>query len=367
MKPKHALISLILPAAGLFALPDEYLDIFGDPFTPLAIAEAVRTDAPITLDGAADEAVWASAPVYTLGYATWPVPSGLGWDDPVNGVLADPDDLSATFQAAWDDEYLYILVQVTDDVIVIDGSGADYENDDSVEFYLDGDNSREKGTAWNVPGYDFTNDRQLKIKADNSTPMIGGLYDPQEEGTVIVEQDVVIDRTFEETDFGYNIELRMNFSGIFRGFAADGSMVQEPAEDVYFGFDIKVADDDDGAERDITHGWAADSNNSYADPAIFGTMVLTGGGSVEPPVSLWKDVSVIGASDLKETGIGLIVDTNYPWIYSFSLRTFLYVCDPVSESRESAYAYVMGSGQFIWFMDSEGVWYNINTEDWGAF
>jgi hypothetical protein len=367
MKPEYALISLMLPAAGLLGQPAEFTDLYGDPFTPLAIAEALRTDGPITLDGLANEPVWDSAPSYTLDKVTWPVPSGLGWDDPISGTPVDPEDLSASFQAAWDDEYLYLLVKVTDDVIVVDSTGTEYENDDGVEIYLDGDNSRDKGTAWNVPGYDFINDRQLKIKADNTTPPVGGLYDPTESGTVVIPQDIVVERTFVETDIGYNIEIRMNFSGIFRDFEGAGGTVQDVVEGAYFGFDIKVTDDDDGGERDITYGWAADSNNNYADPAIFGTMVLVGGGVVEPPVSPWEDVAVIDGTGIKDTGIGYIVDVDFPWIYSFALGSYIHVYAGVSESKDSVYAQVMSIGQPVWLNDSIGWWYNLAEQQWGEF
>lgn len=368
MKPRYALISLILPAAGALALPDDYIDLYGDAFTPVAVAEAVRTEEPMTLDGVGDEPVWASAPEYALGYATWPVPSGIGWDDPVNGTPAEPDDLNASFKAAWDDEYLYILVEVTDDIIVIDDTDTNYENDDGVEFYLDGDNSRDKGTAWNQPGYDFVNDRQLKIKADNSTLVIGGLYDPQENGTVVVEQDIVVDRTFVETDTGYTVELRMNFSGIFRDFFADGSMVQEVDENTYFGFDIKVSDDDDGGERDITHGWAADSNNSYSDTTLFGTMVLTAGGGDEPGILTpgeWTQIDfgwVFGVTDDWgiSTYMGYVYVADFPYVHQVDLG-WMYL---VSSSGNDHYFYTWDKG---WILINEGFggyYYIYSTDDY---
>ena len=285
----------------------------------------------------------------------------------------DMVNLDVSFQAAWDDDYLYMLIRVTDDVIVIDGSDANYEHDDSVEFYLDGDNSRDKGTAWNVPGYDFINDRQLKIKADNSTPMIGGLYDPQENGTVIIEQDVILDRTFVETDVGYNIELRMNFSGIFRDFFADGSMVQTPAEDVYFGFDIKVADDDDGGDRDITHGWAADSNNSYADPQIFGTMVLTAGAApkfeLTPGEYKWDGLTSWTYGLTGDIGqslmLGYIYVGQHPSaIYSYKLGWLL---SPTGSADGNLYFYRYSTGSWIWITEAYGGFYwDYGISDWGS-
>ncbi|NBD38891.1 MAG: hypothetical protein GVY10_10010 [Verrucomicrobia bacterium] len=358
---KRSITNLIFlsTAGSLIALPSEYIDAFGDPFEPVAIAEAVRTDEAITLNAQADEAVWSTAPVYTLEHVTWPVPDGTPFGEPVNGIPVEESDLDAQFQAAWDDEYLYLLIEVTDDAIVIDDSDVFYENDDGVEIYLDGDNSRDPGAAWNSPGQDFVNDRQLKVKADNDTPWIGGLYDPQEEGTTTVEQDVDLERTFAETDTGYILEIRMKFSGIFRTFAADGSLVQPVEENAYFGFDLKASDDDDGGERDITYGWASQSNDNYASPDLNGTMVLTTGGS--PPVeSLWDDTD---PGD-KETGIGWINDAAYPFIYHYNAGSYMYVFDQFS-SLESIYLFDYASGDFYWTSDANGGWHaSLTTGDW---
>jgi hypothetical protein len=219
-----------------------------------------------------------------------------------------------------------------------------------------------------VPGYDFINDRQLKIKADNDTPVIGGLYDPQENGTVSIPQEIVVERTVTETDTGYNMELRMNFSGIFRDFFADGSMVQEVAENTYFGFDLKVTDDDDGGDRDSTYGWAIGSNNSYADPSIFGTMVLTAGGGVEPGILTpgeWVQTDfgwVFGLTDDwgVSTYMSYVYVADFPYVYQVDLG-WMYL---VSSSGNDHYFYTWDKG---WVLINEGFggfYYVYATDDY---
>ncbi|MGB6153690.1 MAG: sugar-binding protein, partial [Pricia sp.] len=57
------------------------------------------------------------------------------------GAISEENDLSATWTSLYDDDYLYVLVSVNDDDLRNDSDSAD--NDDSIELYLDGDNSRD--------------------------------------------------------------------------------------------------------------------------------------------------------------------------------------------------------------------------------
>lgn len=357
---------LLAPFAAQAAIPDEFVDAFGDTFEPPAIAEAVRTDTAITLDGNADEAVWEGAPEYSLEKHAWPIPDGAGWEEEYTTPIPDPSDLSATFKAAWDDEFLYIYMEVSDDILVRDSD--DIENDDGVDLYLDGDNSRDIGTAFNDPGNDFVNDWHKEVEADESTPVGGGLYDVTEQSTVEVDQPLVIERAFKETLDGYTLEMKLNFSGIFRTFFADGSLVQQPEVGIYFGFETKVRDDDDGGDRDVTIGWGVANNNHYANPSIFPVMVLSeGGDGPADPVSLWEDLAADPDTGAKEAGIGFIDDSAYPWVFSFSLGSYMFVIDEFSLSKDNAIAYLPASGQWIWLNDSWGWYFDFNGNEWNQF
>jgi hypothetical protein len=353
--------SLILAAMAGFSLqtkaevPDTFLNRDGVAFTPRAIATAVRTSEAMTLDAQANEAVWQSAPVYVLDYVTWPAPTGTPFNGVISGVpKLDPSDLSASFQAAWDDSYLYILVKVTDDILINNTAPAgQYERDDSVEIYLSGDNNTDLGLAWNNPGYDFINDRQIKVRADEVTAPMGGLYDPTENGTIVIPQDVNTQRAFRETEDGYILEIRMDFSGIFRDFMGNGTTVQNAVAGTYFGFDVKVSDNDDGVNRKIAYGWAFPGNDSYASPGLFGTLVLVAGGTVEPPpvyTTIWADVTA-DENGWKESGIGFIHDAAYPYVFHAS-HGWLYI-DGATASLASFYAYTLSSGD--WAMSGDAL------------
>ncbi|NBD37023.1 MAG: hypothetical protein GVY10_00435 [Verrucomicrobia bacterium] len=86
--------------------------------------------------------------------------------------------------------------------------------------------------------------------------------------------------------------------------------------------------------------------------------------NVDPPVvSLWNDTE---PGD-KETGIGWINDTAYPFIYHYNAGSYMYVFDGFS-SLESIYLFDYASGDFYWTSDAYGGWHasltSGNWNDW---
>ena len=72
------------------------------------VGEIKQTNQTIVIDGIGDDAAWANAIEYNTENSDWFVN---------NGTVDDEEDLSASFKALWDDDNLYVYVQVTDDVI----------------------------------------------------------------------------------------------------------------------------------------------------------------------------------------------------------------------------------------------------------
>ena len=96
-------------------------------------ARAVRATGTVTLDGKGDEPFWKNAPVERIG---------LSADEALRYGKNAPawkgsDDLSATWKAAWDDQNLYLLVEVTDDVYHAPISGSNLWNQDGLQFLFD--------------------------------------------------------------------------------------------------------------------------------------------------------------------------------------------------------------------------------------
>ncbi|WP_010180706.1 sugar-binding protein [Aquimarina agarilytica] len=159
------------------------------------------------------------------------------------GNVTSDNDLSAKFQAQWDSEYLYILVDVTDDDLSND-SEQPYQ-DDSVEIYIDGGN--EKSSSYD------NNDHQLVFQYNSGTVYHYPANQQNPSGV-----------NFAQTskNSGYTLETRIAWS--FIGI--------NPEIDKPFGLDIHVNDDDNGGNRDKKITWNASSDIAWQNTAVFGTV-----------------------------------------------------------------------------------------------
>ncbi|MEI6893037.1 MAG: sugar-binding protein [Colwellia sp.] len=92
--------------------------------------EAIKTSAEIVIDGLPNDASWQ--------LAKWqPI------DKLILGTQPSPDDFSAQFKIMWDKNNLYLLVEITDDILF--DQHADprylYWDDDCLEVFIDEDSS----------------------------------------------------------------------------------------------------------------------------------------------------------------------------------------------------------------------------------
>lgn len=91
-----------------------------------AEAVAIRLPEPPNVNGELDE--WEGAPTTTSAFRVF---RAAGWDG--------TEDLTAVWRLAWDEEYLYVAVDVEDDVHVQTQTGNQIFRGDSVEIQLDTD------------------------------------------------------------------------------------------------------------------------------------------------------------------------------------------------------------------------------------
>jgi hypothetical protein len=95
-----------------------------------------KTKKPLTIDGILDEAAWERSPVRRIDKR------GQVWifvtkDQPVN-EWTGATDLSADIRFAWDDDYLYASLDVTDDIAgKILHADADLWRHDGLQFLID--------------------------------------------------------------------------------------------------------------------------------------------------------------------------------------------------------------------------------------
>ncbi|UCD53568.1 MAG: tetratricopeptide repeat protein [Phycisphaerales bacterium] len=181
-----------------------------------------------TIDGKADDP-WAAAHTYDLRNSYYDAP-------------ASEADCSASFRALYDEDNLYVLVDVTDDDLQNDSE--EFWLDDAVEIFIDADNSK-RGS------YD-DNDFQYHFGWDASSPALGESQHGNMAG---------VEAAFARTDAGYRAEIRLPWS----------TLGTKPMAGTPIGLDVQVNDDDGGGERDSKVAWHAPQDDAYLHPRVFGT------------------------------------------------------------------------------------------------
>jgi tetratricopeptide (TPR) repeat protein len=202
----------------------------GEPQIPADVGKA--TVKPV-IDGKVDD-VWAGAKSYDLANNLY---------EPVSG----PADCSASFQALYDDDNLYILVDVNDDALVHDSP--EFYSDDCVEIFIDADNGKADSYGKNDHAYYFV--------WDATAPVMGKSQQPVNDGTQFA---------FARTDKGYRLEVQFAWA----------TLKAKPSPGGLFGLDVHVNDDDNGGERDSKLTWHGKQDNAWQSPKAFGTAQLLG-------------------------------------------------------------------------------------------
>jgi hypothetical protein len=190
-------------------------------------------NAPV-IDGTID-AIWTDASVLPASVSKL-----------LTGTVSNTADLSGNFKALWDNTYLYVLADVTDDTKVNDSQNA--YDDDAVEVYVDIDNN--KATTYGA------NDVQYTFGWNDGTT-VGVL--PSGRSTTGITYSAVA-RTG-----GYIIEARIPWT----------TLQKTPAIGQQVGIDFMVNDDDDNGTRDAKLAWNSTTDMAYQDPSLFGNAILS--------------------------------------------------------------------------------------------
>jgi len=168
----------------------------------------------------------------------------------VGTAPSSPEDCSGTWRALWNGENLYVLVIVNDEALLND-TPASLWQDDSVEVYVDGDNS--KGSSVD------TNDHQYTFRWNTEVEAPTAIHNG-EPSLVGVEYAVAT------TDNGYLFEIKLPWMSI---------MGEQPTPGQLIGFDVWINDDDDGgATRESQVSWYSTDGNGWQDPSVWAVAVL---------------------------------------------------------------------------------------------
>jgi len=220
-----------------------------------------------------------------------------------------PEDCSGSWRALWDEEYLYVLVNVIDEALVQDSDPSQGWLDDRVEIYVDGDNAKGATTDDNDYQYNFRwnfGDVETPVEWYNSPRSLQG-----------VEYGVAT------TNSGYLVEARMPWSTMTGDIPQEGQLI---------GTDVMIDDDDDGGGGDTQLRWFTETVDPHV-PSEWGTAVLVPG-TGEP----WLYVAMPRPAD----GV-MLVDTwvNLSWSPGARAASHdVYIgdnLDDVNDGAESAF------------------------------
>jgi hypothetical protein len=161
----------------------------------------------------------------------------------VDQVIVGSNDVTATFNTLWDDNYLYVGVRVLDSTLHNDSTNM--WDDDSVEFYIDADHNQ--GTTYD------SHDRQYILGYNDSA-----LFSNQSTTGVL--------HGWSAINGGYTVELAVPWSNLgITPNAAGGTVI---------GFDVNVNDDNNGGARDSHLAWTGTSDD-FRDTSNFGDLTLS--------------------------------------------------------------------------------------------
>jgi len=166
------------------------------------------------------------------------------------GNISSPLDLSASLRSAWDDNYLYFAVVITDNMLIADSTNV--WDDDSIEIALDG------ALDGRCCGND---DHQYIIAID------GRLADL---GTLIPANTLPMSLTVRQVASGYRVEMAIPLLNLTGAPVMSGTVM---------GINLALNDDDDGGRRDKRLVWIG---NSTLDFTNLGNLIFTGESAAVP-------------------------------------------------------------------------------------
>ena len=197
---------------------------------PATVREAAQ---PPVIDGV-QEGLWSGAGVYKTGNVIY------------SPVFSEAD-FSASYRALWDAKNLYVLVNVTDDVLKNDSE--EFYLDDAVEVFIDADNSKSADYG--------DNDYQYFFEWAEANPRMGETRHSRTDG---------VEFAVGRADAGYRVEIKFPWA----------TLGVTPSVGTKIGLDVHVNDDDDGGERDTKLTWRGKEDNAWQMPSVLGTAELAG-------------------------------------------------------------------------------------------
>ncbi|HZG83435.1 endo-1,4-beta-xylanase [Paenibacillus sp.] len=211
--------------------PDKFMEEH-PPTLPEANQSTARYATPI-VDGTVD-AVWNDAQAMSVNryQMAWQGASGVA-------------------KALWDDQNLYVLIQVSD--AQLDKSSPNPWEQDSIEVFLDQNNAKSS--------FYQADDGQYRVNFDNETS-----FNPAGAAEGFASATNV-------SGTNYTVEVKIPLKHVV------------PANDKKLGFDVQINDGNNGA-RQSAAAWNDTTGSGYMDTSVFGVLTLVGKDDVPPTATV---------------------------------------------------------------------------------
>ncbi len=209
--------------------PDKYMSEH-EPTTPVGAKQSTANFGTPVIDGSMDS-IWSNTPALAINEYQ------MAWQG-----------ATGTARTLWDDDNLYLLIQVSDEQL--DKSSANAYEQDSVEVFVDENNGK--------TSFYQEDDGQYRVNYDNETS-----FNPAGISEGFVSAAKV-------SGTNYTVEMKIPFKTV------------TPENNTKIGFDAQVNDAQNSARQSVA-AWNDQSGSGYQDTSVFGVLTLTGkGGSGEP-------------------------------------------------------------------------------------
>ena len=214
---------------------------------------AYKTKSPVTIDGYSKDSIWKSLDWYGMNY--------LWMGEPVDSV-----DYYGKFKLAWDSQYLYVLVEVTDDFLnpTLENGIENYWKGDYVEVFIDEDKSggnhqyNHQAFAYHVSTEGHAIDKNMSKE------------------TVFFDDHIKVERSQEGSRHLWEMSIKL-FDNQFDENTTDNRPVEIVAQKS-IGFSIAYGDNDGNNSRENfmgskrTHG--NNNDEGYINSDVFGSILF---------------------------------------------------------------------------------------------
>ncbi|OAB77467.1 endo-1,4-beta-xylanase [Paenibacillus crassostreae] len=159
---------------------------------------------------------------------------------PINRYQMAWQGSSGVAKALWDDQNLYVLIQVSD--AQLDKSSANAYEQDSIEIFLDQNNAKSFSYQ--------DDDGQYRVNFDNETS-----FNPEDIATDFVSATKV-------SGTNYTVEVKIPLKSI------------TPTNNTKLGFDVQINDAKDGGRQSVA-AWNDTTGQGFQDTSVYGELTLT--------------------------------------------------------------------------------------------